>query len=206
MSLISNLKEWQLLPLYTSNDLALLDIVEETLIYNGLPVIEVTFRSKLAPKAIEKLSNSGNIVVGAGTVRCVEEAKVAVESGARFIVSPSISDEVISYCIDNKILIIPGVSTPYDIQRGLNYGLKTLKFFPADIYGGVKAIKSFSGPFYDVDFLPTGGINIDNMNDYLKLDNVVAVGGSFALSEETLKKDPEAARENLAKIIKKIKI
>ena len=92
--------------------------------------------------------------------------------------------EVIEYCIENKVPVFPGTATPTDIQKVVSYGLHVVKYFPADIYGGLKAIKALSGPFYDVKFLPTGGINGDNFMDYIRNDNILAVGGSFIISEK----------------------
>ena len=106
--------------------------------------------------------------------------------------------------MDNSIPIFPGTATPRDIQRAVDYGIKTVKFFPADIYGGLKAIKALSGPFYDVKFLPTGGINEDNFIDYLNNKKIIAVGGSFIISEGMMK-DVENAKNHLLKLREKIR-
>ncbi|MGL9747212.1 bifunctional 4-hydroxy-2-oxoglutarate aldolase/2-dehydro-3-deoxy-phosphogluconate aldolase [Enterococcus sp. DIV0170] len=183
------LSQTKLLPLYTATDLSYLSIVEEILFENNVPLIEVTFRSELAAEAIKRLSESGKLMVGAGTVRTLAEAKIAVENGAQFVVSPAVVPDVIEYCLDHEVPVFPGTATPRDIQQAADYGLKVVKFFPADIYGGLKAIDALSGPFYDIKFLPTGGINGENFLEYLDNPNVVGVGGSFILSEKVIKED-----------------
>ncbi len=193
------LGEIKLLPLYTATDLKYLDDLEEILLQNDVPFIEVTFRSNLALDAINKLSQSGKLIVGAGTVRTLEEAKKAIENGASFIVSPAVIPEVIEYCIENEVPVFPGTATPTDIQKVVSYGLNVVKYFPADIYGGLKAIKALSGPFYDVKFLPTGGINADNFMDYVSNDYILAVGGSFIISEKTIKEEGKEKTSNLLK-------
>lgn len=193
------LGEIKLLPLYTATDLKYLDDLEEILLRNDVPFIEVTFRSNLALEAINKLSQSGKLIVGAGTVRTLEEAKNAIENGASFIVSPAVIPEIIEYCIENKVPVFPGTATPTDIQKVVSYGLHVVKYFPADIYGGLKAIKALSGPFYDVKFLPTGGINADNFIDYVSNDNILAVGGSFIISEKMIKEEGKEKTSNLLK-------
>ena len=183
------LSQTKLLPLYTATDLSYLSVVEEILIENNVPLIEVTFRSELAAEAIKRLAESGKLMVGAGTVRTLAEAKIAVENGAQFVVSPAVVPVVIEYCLDHEVPVFPGTATPRDIQQAADYGLKVVKFFPADIYGGLKAIDALSGPFYDIKFLPTGGINGENFLEYLDNPNVVGVGGSFILSEKVIKED-----------------
>ncbi|MCB5953335.1 bifunctional 4-hydroxy-2-oxoglutarate aldolase/2-dehydro-3-deoxy-phosphogluconate aldolase [Enterococcus sp. BWT-B8] len=183
------LEEVKLLPLYTATDLSYLDKLEEILVNNDVRFIEVTFRSNLAAEAIKKLAVSGELVVGAGTVRTLQEAKIAVANGAKFVVSPAVVPEVIEYCLKQDIPVFPGTATPGDIQRALDYGIKVVKFFPADIYGGLKAIKALSGPFYDVRFLPTGGIDKSNFIEYLNSKPIIGVGGSFIISEALIKED-----------------
>lgn len=195
------LEDKKLLPLYTATDLSLLDQVEELLLKHDLPIIEITFRSELATQAIKRMSQSGKIVVGAGTVRSLEQAKLAVENGAQFIVSPALVDDVVEYCNDHGIAVYPGTVTPRDIQLATEYGLKTVKFFPADVYGGIDAIKALSGPFSDVRFLPTGGVNADNLASFLSVKPVIAVGGSFILTENKVKESYEAADENLENLV-----
>ncbi|MDR2833206.1 MAG: bifunctional 4-hydroxy-2-oxoglutarate aldolase/2-dehydro-3-deoxy-phosphogluconate aldolase [Streptococcaceae bacterium] len=199
--------EVKLLPLYTAKDLSVLPLAEEILFNNGVPVIEVAYRSELATEAIRILAESGRIHVGAGTVRTLEQAKAAVEAGASFVVSPCIVPEVIEYCIEKDVPVFPGAVTPSEIQSLVtNYGINVVKFFPADVYGGLKALKGLSGPFPDVRFVPTGGINGENFLDYVSEDIIVAAGGSFILTEDGIKKDGtgEWANENLAAVVAKM--
>lgn len=199
------LEETKLLPLYTATDLQYLDILENLLVKYDLRFIEVTFRSDMALDAIQKLSQSGELIVGAGTVKTLTEAKKAIKHGAKFIVSPAIVPEVIQYCTSEKISIFPGVATPGDIQRAIEYGIRAVKFFPAELYGGEKAIKAFSGPFSDVKFLPTGGVDVDNFVNYLRSEYVFAVGGSFIISEAMLKKElGTRIEEHLSYLIEQI--
>lgn len=114
--------------------------------------------------------------------------------------------DVIEYCIKHDIPVFPGTATPGDIQRATEYGIKVVKFFPADIYGGLKAINALSGPFYDVKFLPTGGINEGNFMEYVQNDHIVAVGGSFIISESAIQKDDgETADKTLKSLVDKIR-
>ncbi|MCR8969070.1 bifunctional 4-hydroxy-2-oxoglutarate aldolase/2-dehydro-3-deoxy-phosphogluconate aldolase [Facklamia sp. 7083-14-GEN3] len=199
------IKDVKLLPLYTANDLDYLELLEEILLKNKVPLIEVTYRSDLAGEAIRKLSLSGKLIVGAGTVRSLEQAKEAVKNGAQFIVSPAVIPSVIEYGIKENIPVFPGVSTAGDIQRATEYGIKVVKFFPANIAGGLKAIKSLSGPYFDVQFLPTGGINMENYLDYIKNDHIIAVGGSFIISESIIKENTgKIANETLEKIVSQL--
>ena len=204
--ILDELNKIKLLPLYTATDLNVLQDLEEILVEANVPMVEVTFRSNLALPAMKKLSESGKILVGAGTVRTAQEAKQAVENGAKFIVSPAVVDEVICYCNDNDIPVFPGVATPSEIQKAVQYGIHNVKFFPADVYGGLKAIKALSGPFYDVKFLPTGGISDTNFTDYIQNDHILAVGGSFIISEKMIQqKGKDATIEYLKGLTEKVK-
>ncbi|BBM18788.1 bifunctional 4-hydroxy-2-oxoglutarate aldolase/2-dehydro-3-deoxy-phosphogluconate aldolase [Enterococcus malodoratus] len=200
------LAQTKLLPLYTATDLDYLAKVEEILLENDVPLIEVTFRSDLAAEAIKRLSESGKLMVGAGTVRTLAEAKIAVENGAQFVVSPAVVPSVIEYCLEQEMPVFPGTATPRDIQSAAEYGINVVKFFPADIYGGLKAINALSGPFYDIKFLPTGGINEENFVEYLDNPHVIGVGGSFILSEKVIMEDNgEKMKQILQTLVKKIK-
>lgn len=203
--LVNQLREEKLLPLYTATDLDHLGTLEEVLLENNLNFIEVTYRTDLASQTINRLSKSGKLIVGAGTVKDLATAKDAVENGAQFIVTPGLSEEVIEYCIENDVLCVPGAVTPTEITKAMEYGIKNVKFFPANVYGGLDAIKALSGPFFDVNFVPTGGVNLDNVNDFLGNDAVLAVGGSFIISEELIAKDNGiSAKKNLQEIMEKL--
>jgi 2-dehydro-3-deoxyphosphogluconate aldolase/(4S)-4-hydroxy-2-oxoglutarate aldolase len=146
----------------------------------GVNVMEITLRTPAGLESIRQVSNNcPDVVVGAGTVLTLDQCKKSVENGAKFIVSPGLDEEIVEWCIEHEILITPGCVTPTEITRALKYKLSVLKFFPANIYGGLAALKALSGPFGGVKFIPTGGINAENMNEYLISPFVHAVGGSW---------------------------
>ena len=151
----------------------------EALIAGGLPVAEVTFRTDAAPEAIRRMSADANLLVGAGTVLSVAQVDQAVDAGAQFIVSPGFSADVVRRAQHHGLPVFPGAVTPTEIMAALDLGLTTLKFFPANVYGGAAALKALGAPFPQVSFMPTGGISLANLADYLSLPNVAAVGGSW---------------------------
>jgi 2-dehydro-3-deoxyphosphogluconate aldolase/(4S)-4-hydroxy-2-oxoglutarate aldolase len=158
----------------------------DALAAGGLPVAEVTFRTQAAESAIAEMSRRTNVLVGAGTVLDVDTVKRAVEAGAKFIVSPGFSEKVVSYCLEQKIPITPGCVTPTEIQMALEYGINTIKFFPAEAVGGIKTLKAFAAVFGHVRFIPTGGITELNLPDYLSFAPVLACGGSWMVSKQLL--------------------
>lgn len=152
----------------------------QALLAGGVNVMEITLRTPAGLEAIRRVSqNCPEILVGAGTVLTLEQCQKAVENGAKFVVSPGLDDSIVEWCLANEILVTPGCVTPTEITRALSYKLSVLKFFPANVYGGLAALKALSGPFGGVKFIPTGGINADNMNEYLSSPFVHAVGGSW---------------------------
>lgn len=199
-TMLDQLEQERFLPLYTATDMDYLKPAAEILLKHGLHFIEVTYRSDLASKAIEELSKYPDLIIGAGTVRNVETAKEAVRSGAKFIVTPGLDEKIVNYCQEQNIPVVPGAVTPTEIMKANELGLDVVKFFPANIYGGLKAIKALSGPFGDVRFVPTGGVNLDNYPEFLADPHILAVGGSFILSEDTLINDSEKANATLAKL------
>ena len=146
----------------------------------GVDTMEITFRTACAPEAIKAVAeNCPEVCVGAGTVLNLEQAKLAIEMGAKFIVSPGYSEEVVSWCVENNIPVAPGCVTPTEIMAALSHGLKMIKFFPANVYGGLNAMKNLSAPFVGVKFLPTGGVNASNIKEYIDAPFIHAVGGSW---------------------------
>jgi 2-dehydro-3-deoxyphosphogluconate aldolase/(4S)-4-hydroxy-2-oxoglutarate aldolase len=121
--------------------------------------------------------------IGAGTIINLEQCKAALEAGAEFIVSPGLSEEVAKYCVANNVPYFPGCVTPTEIMQALELGITTVKFFPANIYGGLKALKALSAPFPQVKFIPTGGVDRSNIDEFLAFDKVAAIGGSFFVKE-----------------------
>lgn len=148
----------------------------------NVPVAEITFRTACAADAIrEGVKAFPEMNIGAGTVINGAQAKAAIEAGAKFIVSPGLSAEVAKICEAAEIPYLPGCVTPTEIMQALELGITTLKFFPANVYGGLKALKALSAPFPQVRFLPTGGVDLTNINEFLEFDKIAAIGGSFMM-------------------------
>ena len=159
----------------------------DALIGGGLPCAEITFRTAAAASAIRNLCNSHpGILVGAGTVLTKSDAETAVDAGASFVVTPGFDGDLVDWCLDQSIPVIPGVMTPTDINAAINRKLNVLKFFPAEAAGGVKTLKAISGPYGSIKFVPTGGITLGNLEAYLSLPNVVACGGSWLVQKDQI--------------------
>jgi 2-dehydro-3-deoxyphosphogluconate aldolase/(4S)-4-hydroxy-2-oxoglutarate aldolase len=159
----------------------------KALLDGGLPCAEITFRTAAAAAAIQKMrAVYPEMLVGAGTVLTVEQAIRAQEAGASFIVTPGFDASVVDWCLAHEMPITPGVVTPTDINQALAKGLDVLKFFPAEAAGGIKLLKAIGAPYVGVKFIPTGGINENNLADYLRLPMVYACGGSFMVKKEWL--------------------
>ena len=150
------------------------------MVAGGIDVMEITFRTAAAPDAIKAVAeNCPDMLVGAGTVLNLEQCKKAVDMGAKFIVSPGFDAQVVAWCIENNIPVTPGCVTPTEITAAVNMGLKVLKFFPANVYGGLNAMKNLAAPFVGIKFMPTGGVNAANLREYLDAPFIHAVGGSW---------------------------
>ena len=146
----------------------------------GLPVAEITFRTDAAEESIRRVhAELPDVMLGAGTVLTVDQVKRAVAAGAAYIVSPGLNPSVVGYCVENDIPVLPGCANPSDIEVALGFGLKIVKFFPAEALGGLKLIKAMSAPYGGISFVPTGGINEKNFLEYLAFDKVKAIGGSW---------------------------
>lgn len=157
-------------------------------LYNaGIHCAEITFRSEYGAKAIQMISAAyPDMTVGAGTIHTVAQAQEAVHAGAKFLVTPGFQEDVVTYALAQNLPIFPGVSTASEIEMAMKYGLRALKFFPAESSGGVKKLKDLSAPYAGITFMPTGGINLQNLHSYLSLPNVFAIGGSFMLPQEMI--------------------
>lgn len=176
-----------IIPVVAIEDAATAVPLGQALLDGGLPCAEITFRTAAAGDAIQSMRAAHPaILVGAGTVLTVDQAKQAKASGAKFIVTPGFDACVVDWCLANDMPITPGVMTPTDINQALAKGLHTLKFFPAEAAGGIKALKAIGGPYVGVRFIPTGGINADNLANYLRLPMVHACGGSFMVEKQLL--------------------
>ncbi len=174
-----------IIPVIAINDAKDAVPLARALVRGGIPTAEITFRTPAAADAIVAVARDvPEILPGAGTVTSVEMAQCAAEAGAKYLVSPGLNPEVVKWCLANNIPVLPGVSTPTEIEAAVNLGLDTLKFFPAEASGGTAMLKAFSGPYRDIQFVPTGGIGPKNLNSYLDLPNVVACGGSWMAPAE----------------------
>ena len=180
----------------------------DTLVEGGLPCAEITFRTTAAVDAIRNISGRGDILVGAGTVLSIDQVKTVMDAGARFIVSPGFNPKVADYCVKNDIVHIPGVCTPSEIEAALSLGLRILKFFPAEALGGLKTLKAISSPYKELEFIPTGGINLKNLADYLQFSKVLACGGTWIAGSTLISagrfKDILRNTQNAVKVIRNI--
>lgn len=153
----------------------------------NLPIAEITYRTEAAEEAIRILTAElPEILVGAGTVLTLDQVKSAVGAGARFIVAPGYNPKVVDYCIEHNIIIIPGVNNPSQIERALENRLKVVKFFPAEASGGLPFLKAVAAPYSGIQFLPTGGINLQNIMSYLSFSRVIACGGSWMVKSDLI--------------------
>lgn len=169
----------------------------EALCEGGLPVAEVTFRTDAAEESIRIMKKEfPEMLVGAGTVVNVEQAKRALDAGASFIVSPGFSVKVTEFALDNSIPVFPGTCTPTEVMMAMEYGLKVVKFFPAKQFGGLDTIKALAAPFPSMKFMPTGGISAANILDFLAFDKIIACGGSWMVKDSFVKEG------NFAEIVK----
>ena len=153
----------------------------------GLPAAEITFRSDAAEASIRAIAESvPGLCVCAGTVLNVENAQCAVEAGAKAIISPGTNLEVVHWCVEHNIPVIPGCATPTEMEACMREGLKTVKLFPAAVVGGISMLKALSGPYAGMKFMPTGGISPSNVKEYLALKNVIACAGSWIVPDMLL--------------------
>ena len=166
----------------------------------GIKVLEVTLRTPAAIDVIKRIAEEvPDSLIGAGTVTNAQQLKAVVEAGAKFAISPGMTADLLKAGMDAEIPLIPGISSTSDLMKGKDAGYTHMKFFPAEASGGVKAIKSISGPFPDVTFCPTGGIGPNNYNDYLALNNVKCVGGSWLAPDDAIEAGDWARITQLAK-------
>jgi len=157
------------------------------LLDGDLPIAEITFRTSAAEESIKILTKElPKLLVGAGTVLTVEQVKEAVSAGAQFIVSPGFNPRVVDYCIENSIPITPGINNPTQIEMALERGIEVVKFFPAEASGGLPLLKSMSAPYAGIKFIPTGGINLNNLCSYLSDNKVLACGGSWMVKADLI--------------------
>ena len=177
-----------LVPVVVLNDAKDAVPLAKALCDGGLPVAEVTFRTDAAEESIRQISAAfPEMLVGAGTVLTIDQVDRAVAAGAKFIVAPGFDPEIVDYCISKDIPVYPGVVTPSELAQAVKRGLKVVKFFPAEQYGGVKTIKALAAPYPMMKFMPTGGVSLKNLKDYMECDKVAACGGSWMVKGDLVK-------------------
>ncbi|MDX9810032.1 MAG: bifunctional 4-hydroxy-2-oxoglutarate aldolase/2-dehydro-3-deoxy-phosphogluconate aldolase [Sphaerochaetaceae bacterium] len=159
----------------------------KALVEGGLLAAEVTFRTKSAAESIALLKREfPALTTGAGTVLTIEQAEAAIAAGASYIVTPGFNPRIVDFCLSKGMPVMPGINSPSQVEQGLERGLKLLKFFPAEVSGGLKMLKALHGPYADVSFVPTGGVDASNVESYLQLPYVAAIGGSWMVKEDLI--------------------
>lgn len=188
MNTYDRIKECRMIPVIALDNVSDAKPLAKALYDGGLPCAEVTFRREGADLCIKAMKEEyPDMLVGAGTVLSIKQVDAALNAGAQFIVSPGLDEDIVSYCLEKNVCVIPGVSTASDVAKAYALGLRVVKFFPAEAAGGVKMLKALSAPYNMMTFMPTGGISMDNMASYYALKNVIACGGSFMIDAKSIK-------------------
>ncbi len=189
-----------IVPVIALDDAKDAEPLAKALIEGGLPCAEVTFRTEAAEESIKIMSEKyPELIVGAGTVLTPEQADRAMAAGSKFIVSPGLNPKVVKHCLDKGYPIVPGTSNPSDVETAIELGLDTVKFFPAEAAGGLKMIKSMAAPYTKMHFMPTGGINADNLKSYLDFNKIVCCGGSWMVKKDMVTAGDFEGIKNLTK-------
>ena len=186
-SVLEQIGHTGIVPVVVLNNASDAEPLANALIKGGLPCAEVTFRTAAAEESIKIMATKfPEMFVGAGTVLTTEQVDRAIGAGAKFIVSPGFNPKVVEYCLKNNYPITPGIMTPTELEMALGFGLDVVKFFPAENAGGLKMIKAMSAPYTMMKFMPTGGINAENVGDYLACDKILACGGSWMVKGDLI--------------------
>ncbi|WP_305209759.1 bifunctional 4-hydroxy-2-oxoglutarate aldolase/2-dehydro-3-deoxy-phosphogluconate aldolase [Dubosiella newyorkensis] len=184
-TLLEQLKSFGVVPVVVLEHVQDAAPLAKALEEGGLPVAEVTFRTKAARESISAMKQAcPDMLVGAGTILKVSQVDEAINAGAQFIVTPAFDAEITKYCLEHDIPILPGTSTPTDAQAAYKLGVDVVKFFPAEQAGGLAMIKAIAAPYNMMTFMPTGGIGPKNMKDYLAYEKILCVGGSWMVKKE----------------------
>ena len=187
-AVLEEIQKIGIVPVVVLNDAKDAEPLARALVEGGLPCAEVTFRTDAAEESIRIIAEKyPQMLVGAGTVLTTEQVDRAVAAGAKFIVSPGFNPKVVSSCIDKNIPVTPGTQTPSEMEQAIEMGLDVVKFFPAEPAGGLKMIKAVAAPYTMLKFMPTGGINLGNVEEYLKYDRILACGGSWMVKGDLIK-------------------
>ena len=188
MSVTETIQKMGVVPVVVLNDAKDAAPLAKALCEGGLPCAEVTFRTDAAEESIRIMTTEfPEMFVGAGTVLTTSQVDRAVAAGAKFIVSPGFDPEIVDYCLSKEIPVFPGCITPSEVSQAVKRGLKVVKFFPAEQFGGVATIKALAAPFTGVKFMPTGGVNAKNLESYLSCDKIVACGGIWMVKGDLVK-------------------
>lgn len=197
------ISEIGIVPVVVVEDLKDAKPLAKSLVEGGLPCAEVTFRTEAATEAMKIMKKEyPEMVVGAGTVLTTEQVDKAIDAGAEFIVSPGIDEEIVKYCRNKNIAVFPGCVTPSELAKASKLGLEVVKFFPAEPSGGLDMIKALAAPYNKMKFMPTGGINIENIKKYLQYDKIIACGGSWMVKSNLIK---EGKFDEITKLTKEAK-
>ena len=173
------IEDLKVVPVIAIESLDDADRLADALTAGGIPCAEITLRTDAGLAAIELLAKRSDFLVGAGTVHNADQAQAVIDAGAKFVVAPGFNPKTVSKCLEQSVPIFPGTSSPTDLEQALEFGLDIVKFFPAEAMGGVKTLKAFHGPYHNIRFMPTGGVSMANLLDYLSLPYVIGCGGSW---------------------------
>ena len=185
-SFLTRVSRLKLVPVIALDDEAKADDLGDALLAGGLPLAEITLRTDAALGTVRRMARRGGILVGAGTVRATDQARAARDAGAAFLVSPGFSADTVEWAVRENIPILPGVDSTLGIEAALALGLNTVKFFPASASGGLAKIKALHGPYPELRFIPTGGVNASNLAEWLSHPAVIACGGSWPVARHLL--------------------
>ena len=182
---LEKIQKTGIIPVVVINDAKDAEPLAKALIEGGLPCAEVTFRTDAAEESIRIMKEKfPDMLLGAGTVITTEQVDRAVAAGAEFIVSPGLNSRIVKYCVEKGICITPGTANASDMEQGIENGLEVVKFFPAEPAGGLNMIKALAAPYVNVKFMPTGGVNQKNINDYLSFKRIIACGGTWMVKND----------------------
>ncbi len=177
--IVKQIEDLKVVPVVAIQNLDDAERLADALTEGGIPCAEITLRTEAGLPAIELLAKRSDFLVGAGTVHNADQAAAVIDAGAKFVVAPGFNPKTVAKCIDKNVPIFPGTSSPTDLEMAMEFGLEIVKFFPAEAMGGVKTLKAFHGPYHTIRFMPTGGVSMANLKDYLSLPYVIGCGGSW---------------------------
>lgn len=186
-SIVKQFEKIGIIPVIALDDAKDAEKLGKALIDGGLPAAEVTFRTDAAEESIRIMAEKcPSLLVGAGTVLTIEQVNRAIDAGGKFIVSPGLNPKIVRYCLDRGIAVIPGTQTPSDMEQALELGLRAVKFFPAELSGGLKMIKAIAAPYTTLRFMPSGGVSPENVREYFAYDKIFACGGSWMVKKDLI--------------------